>query len=633
MDKSKIHQVHVSVFFRSSLSCLPVEDKPTPKTQTTMATKINREALRQRIKTLAGLSDDERAALLELVNSKKYGLVWENHPEEVEERLRTHLPVLDEVPERYIPGSSPSSPNHILIEGDNLEALTALTYTHEGRIDVIYIDPPYNTGNRDFVYNDKYIDADDDYRHSKWLSFMSKRLRIAKRLLSDRGVIFISVDDNEQASLKILCDDIMGEGNYEGFVWKKKGGAGNTERILGCLTEYILCFFKKKKAGVFRYRDIKREYKYSDEKGGYNLEGIEKTNSGIYERPTMLFPIIDPKTGKHFYPKKGMRWTIGESSVYQAISKEKLYFNYEKGKVYYKKRDEDYQKSENVFYNLLLEHGSLAVAKDELESVLGDRELFDTPKPLSLLSHLIFIASTKTSIILDFFAGSGTTMHAVMQLNKEDGGHRQCILVTNNENKICEEVTYKRNKRVIEGYTTPKGVEVEGLRDNSLRYYRTRLLPRQRTNRNMRDLMAAATDLLCIKEDIFEELRIQNLEIRNIRKHVRLFGKGDRLMMVIYSEEAIPRIVEWLKTTPPLPSSEGWPKAGVCSNPIKIYTFSYTNYAYDDDFAEVEDRVQLCALPAAIYEAYRRVLPQENRYYDNEIIDGSDADEGKEDNQ
>jgi len=329
-------------------------------------------------------------------------------------------------------------------------------------------------------------------------------------------------------------------------------------------------------------------------------------------------------------------------------------------------------------------------------------------------------------------------MHAVMQLNKEDGGHRQCILVTNNENKICEEVTYERNRRVIQGYTTPKGVEVEGLRDNSLRYYRTRLLPRQRTNRNMRDLMAAATDLLCIKEDIFEELRIQNLEIRNIRKHVRLFGKGDRLMMVIYSEEAIPRIVEWLKTTPPLPSSEGWPKAGVCSkegwpkagvcskpnrvddrpgwaakdthnhskptpnpspggdaaappaptnattaippapidatttippapidattaapaipssegwpkagvcssegwpkagvctNPIKIYTFSYTNYAYDDDFAEVEDCVQLCALPAAIYEAYRRVLPQEDRYYDNEIIDGSDINEGKEGNQ
>lgn len=247
-------------------------------------------------------------------------------------------------------------------------------------------------------------------------------------------------------------------------------------------------------------------------------------------------------------------------------------------------------------------------------------------------------------------------MHAVMQLNKEDGGHRQCILVTNNENNICEEVTYERNRRVIEGYTTPKGVEVEGLKDNSLRYYRTRLLPRQRTNRNMRDLMAAATDLLCIKEDIFEEQEIKNLAIRNIRKHVRLFGKGSQYMLIIYNEEAIPRIVQWLKTTPPAPIDataaapaqsplergtaiaggyvkEGWPKTGACLNPIKVYTFSYTNYAYDDDFAEVEDRVQLCALPAAIYEAYRRVLPQEDRYYDNEIIDGSDANEGKEDNQ
>ena len=183
-----------------------------------MATKIDRDALRQHIKQLEGLTDDERAALLELVNTKKYGLVWENHPEDVEERLRTHLPVLEEVKERYIPGSTPSSPNHILIEGDNLEALTALTYTHEGKIDVIYIDPPYNTGKKDFRYNDSYVDNDDSYRHSKWLSFMSKRLRIAKRLLSDRGVIFISIDDNEQANLKLLCDGIFGESTFMGDV-------------------------------------------------------------------------------------------------------------------------------------------------------------------------------------------------------------------------------------------------------------------------------------------------------------------------------------------------------------------------------------------------------------------------------
>lgn len=295
-------------------------------------------------------------------------------------------------------------------------------------------------------------------------------------------------------------------------------------------------------------------------------------------------------------------------------------------------------------------------ASRQIENLFGSNSAFSYAKPTELIEYIVRLIGNASSIILDFFAGSGTTMHAVMQLNKEDGGHRQCILVTNNENNICEEVTYERNKRVIQGYTTPKGVEVEGLRDNSLHYYRTRLLPRQRTNRNMRDLMAAATDLLCIKEDIFEEQEIKNLAIRNIRKHVRLFGKGSQYMLIIYNEEAIPRIVQWLKTTPPAPTDEttaapaqsplergtaiaggyvkeGWPKTGVCLKPIKVYTFSYTNYAYDDDFAEVEERVQLCALPAAIYEAYRRVLPQEDRYYDNEIIDGSNTNEGKEDNQ
>ena len=180
-----------------------------------MAKQFDRSALRRRIQQLEGLADDERTQLLELLETKKYGLVWEDKTEEVEERLRRNLPVLDEVKERRIL-NNPDSPNHVIIEGDNLEALNVLSYTHEGRIDVIYIDPPYNTGNRDFVYNDRFVDTDDSYRHSKWLSFMSKRLRLAKRLISDRGVIFISIDDNEQANLKLLCDEVFGERNFTG---------------------------------------------------------------------------------------------------------------------------------------------------------------------------------------------------------------------------------------------------------------------------------------------------------------------------------------------------------------------------------------------------------------------------------
>src|SRR5574344_2981871 len=176
---------------------------------------MNKTELANKIKKLEGLTNEEKSALIELLRKqKKYGLVWEDKPEEVEERLRSELPVLTEVKERAIISDDPDAPNHILIEGDNLEALTALTYTHAGKIDVIYIDPPYNTGNKDFIYNDNFVDKEDSFRHSKWLSFMSKRLRIAKRLLSDKGVIFISIDDNEQAQLKLLCDEIFGADNY-----------------------------------------------------------------------------------------------------------------------------------------------------------------------------------------------------------------------------------------------------------------------------------------------------------------------------------------------------------------------------------------------------------------------------------
>lgn len=380
------------------------------------------------------------------IRGKKYGLVFEEHRENIDEVLENNLPVLTENTDLFIDHGGQMN---FLIEGDNLASLRLLEKTHKGMIDLIYIDPPYNTGNKDFIYDDNFVDSNDTFRHSKWLSFMEKRLRIAKNLLSEKGVIFISIDDNEQSTLKMLCDSIFGEGNFESIIWKKKGGAGNTERILGCLTEYVICFFKKKNAGVFRYRDIERIYKFCDENGGYNLEGIEKTNSGLYERPTMLFPIIDPTTNESFYPQDGMRWTIGKKGVEQALEQKKLYFDYKKHKVYYIKREEDYQKSENVFYNLLTEYGSLSVAKDELKEILGNREIFDTPKPTALISHLINLTSINNPTILDFFAGSGTTGHAVMKLNAEDGGNRKFILCTNNENNICRDVTYERIKRVI----------------------------------------------------------------------------------------------------------------------------------------------------------------------------------------
>ena len=340
---------------------------------------------------------------------------------------------------------------NLYIEGDNLDVLKLLQETYLGKIKMIYIDPPYNTGN-DFVYNDdfsqtanEYADASGQYDeqgnrlfqntesngrvHTDWLNMIYPRLKIAKDLLTDDGVIFISMADNELANQLKVCEEVFGKKNIEIFVWKKKGGAGNTERILGVLTEYIVCCFKEKKPKDLNYQEFKREYKFRDNKGEYNLEGIEKTNLGAYERKTMQFAIIDPKTGEEFYPSKDMRWTLGEITVKELLAKGKLFFDYKNRKVKRIKRAEDYDLSENVYYNLLTEEGSLAVAKDECYELLGNREIFDTPKPIALLKKLLMIASKNDSLILDFFSGSATTAHAVMQLNAEDGGNRKFIMV------------------------------------------------------------------------------------------------------------------------------------------------------------------------------------------------------------
>lgn len=432
--------------------------------------KIRREKMLKYLEKLKAINNDDEhiRAITEIenaLNEKKYGLVWEEHSEKVDEILEHSIPIFVDDEARKITKNENEAYN-FLLEGDNLHSLKLLEKTHRGEIDVIYIDPPYNTGNKDFIYDDSFVDKTDGYAHSKWISFMEKRIRISKRLMSDNGVIFISIDDNEQAQLKLLCDSVFGESNFESFIWKKKGGAGNTEKIVGCLTEYILCYFKKKKPGIIKYRNIDRVYKYEDEIGKYNLEGIEKTNLGTYYRPTMVFDIIDKKTGKHFTPGKDKRWTIGQQTVNDLQEIGKLFFDYKKNKVFRIKREDDYESAKNVYYNLLIDLGSLSVAKDEMKEIIGNRELFDTPKPIELIKHLVKISSKTNSIILDFFAGSGTTGHAVMQLNKEDGGNRKYILCTNNENNICEEVTYQRLKNI------------QNELPHNLKYFKTDFIPK-----------------------------------------------------------------------------------------------------------------------------------------------------------
>ena len=623
--------------------------------------KIDRAALRQKIQQLEGLSDDERAALLELTTTKRFGLVWEDKPETVEERLRDELPVLTEVKERALISDQPDAPNHILIEGDNLEALTALSYTHEGRIDVIYIDPPYNTGNKDFVYNDSYVDTEDSYRHSKWLSFMSKRLRIAKRMLSDKGVIFMSIDDNEQANLKMLCDEIFGEDKFMGDVaWQRSYSPRNDSKGISNEKEHILVYSKSENwipGKLPRTESMDSKYKNPD-------NDFAKWRSSDAFAPSaathqgMVYAIQHPNTGELIYPYKGACWPLQQDSMLEEMCKwapykyeqlndderraavcgvsveeirknvpaivlaipleesQKLFAEiYSKGpwpKFFFSNKGKGGIARKTYITNVTGKNvtnlwlhsdvGHTDEAKKEIAKIFGGEKPFDTPKPTRLIQRVLQIASTKSSSILDFFAGSGTTLHATMQLNAEDGGHRKCIMVTNNENGICREVTYERNKKVIQGYTTPKGQQVEGLHNNNLRYYRTEFIPRERTQRNMRALTAAATDLLCIKEDLYQELPVDSLQlsVKLSPKHVRMFGKGSKRMMVIYDERTIPYIVEGLKVEK-------------TTEPIKVYVFAPGPYAWDDDFAPVIDKVELCALPEAIYQAYKNVLPPKRK--------------------
>ena len=616
---------------------------PTVTAGMNAETKAN---LIRRVSTIDGLTDDERAALLELLRTDKtYGLVWENKPEDVEERLRDELPVLIEDESKRLTDGGDDAPNHILIEGDNLEALTTLAYTHAGKIDVIYIDPPYNTGNKDFVYNDSYVDSEDTYRHSKWLSFMSKRLRIAKKLLSDRGVIFISIDDNEQANLKLLCDEVFGLNNFISSLPRvtKKSGKDHSDNIAKN-HDFVLIYAKNISLAIFNgIKTEEKGYDNSDEfvakRGKYKLNQTLDYNS-LWYNPAMDFPIeVDGQIyyaggdeAKHRLRHQGIhdpkdwvwRWSqakfdFGLANGFVVFKKgrngvriyTKTYLNASIGKkgneyfIEYKDRETKMGSltfTENVFSN--------DNAKKDIEPIIGGNA-FDFPKPVSLITQICEICSHEDSTILDFFAGSGTTLHAVMQLNAEDGGHRRCILVTNNENGICENVTYERNKRVINGYTKPNGEAVEGLHGNNLRYYRTDFVGRSRSPQNLRKLVRLATDMLCIKEDLYaEQQAFAGQEV--VKQAFRYFEKGDKRMLIIYREEAVPLLVPLIEQFE-LPQGER----------IKVYVFSPSEDPWAGDFEDVQDKVELCALPMAILNAYKRVLPkrkEQNIYVDPDMV-------------
>ena len=254
-------------------------------------------------------------------------------------------------------------------------------------------------------------------------------------------------------------------------------------------------------------------------------------------------------------------------------------------------------KATKVPSNIIDEDVNVGTNEDAQKEMDSLNISFSYAKPSSLISYLSKMPfwEDKNITILDFFAGSGTTLHATMELNK-DGGHRKCILVTNNENNICEDVTYERNKRVINGYTTPKGEEIAGLTANTLRYYRTDYVSRRRSMRNMRKLMSLSTDILCIKEDLYTELPKFG-EQQTYPGVFRYFDNSKKRMMIIYREEAVSQLVDLIS-------------AADYDGKMKVYVFSPSEDPWEGEFEEVADKVELCALPQAIYNAYKRILPK-----------------------
>ena len=561
---------------------------------------MNKYELAKKINELEGLTNDEKSELIKLLRSqKKYGLVWEDKPEDAEQRMVNEQPVLVEVPERAILSDDAEAPNHILIEGDNLEALTALSYTHTGKIDVIYIDPPYNTGNKDFSYNDTFIDRENGYRHSMWLSFMDKRLEISKNLLSSRGTIFISIDDNELSQLKLLCDEIFGERNFIACpVRRRRKSQANLSKNISTIHEYVLIYRKniehelnKVEANLdldsFKNPD-------NDPRGPYTTMPCTNRGGTKYSVVTPTGNVIEDE------------WRFKKQTYDQLFEDNRIVFpRGGKGKPRYKLFLSEKQRGGVIPNSWWDELESNQEGAALLKQILGE-DAFSNPKPVGLITFIEKLSTLKDSTILDFFAGSGTTLHATMQLNAEDGGHRRCILATNNENGICENVTYERNRRVIQGYITPKGEKVPGLTRNNLRYYKTKFVPRDKSPKNLRNLMALSTDMLCIHNDTYIEKPFAGKNINN--KIARYFESNDgtKRMLVIYRAEAIQALVELMK--------EEFKNAESKENgKLMVYVFSPNGYAYDDEFEDVADYVSLCAMPDAVLNAYRRVLPKKRQ--------------------
>ncbi|MGN0974215.1 MAG: site-specific DNA-methyltransferase [Bacilli bacterium] len=518
--------------------------------------------------------------------SGKLGLIWDREkvPEDIVLECNKKIPVLKNISEKnIITSNNKCNNNNLLIEGDNFHSLSVLSYTHNESIDVIYIDPPYNTGSEDFVYNDKYVNSEDGYRHSKWLNFMDKRLKIARRLLKQDGVIFISIDDNEYAQLKLLCDEIFGENNLlsiHHMQVRYDNKSLNEDNDWQPVMEYVLIYAKRKNL----FKANKRCEEYDLSKFQYKITELTKgTTLKIGNKTVTIFKDgewkIEKGKGKIGLLKE--TWASGSIVRQSGTAAEFL------SKYLIKRKDQD---GLNVLYKIHnmgedglgyryvtgpkrhdairgkfysgvplerikeIENNGFSKKTRPISNYYdfsadfgnirneGGIPFNNGKKPIKMLKELINYHPNKNALVLDFFAGSGSTGHAVLELNKEDGGERRFILCTNNEislkdekefkkknnindetlieykkknNKkwlkfieekgICNSITYPRINNVINGYKNKKGLV------GNLLYFKTEFVEVNGSKDQLYyDLTEKCIPMLCIKENTHVLVRKDN---------------------------------------------------------------------------------------------------------------------------
>lgn len=545
----------------------------------------------------------------DLEKQQKFELVWRDISEAVETQLRDEMPVLIHDANLDVEGKLPSDRSHILIEGDNLHALHVLQATHQRAIDVIYIDPPYNRG-KDLIYNDTFVDKDDPCRHSKWLSFMSKRLVLAEQLLNEDGVMFISIDDNSQAQLRLLCDQVFGPRSFvANFVWIKKRKASNLDKSVRSITEYVLCYSKNGRSLIHPEDVVEEDKPYPF----YNTGNKRKVLS--FPKGVKFTSIDNQKLGPQtFRAKKTSVRLLDSVKIVKGVAQnafrlegewrysqvavdgmfragEEVVFKGTDFKPYLINKSEDRFK---LMRSLLSAEtygiGTNEDGTEELFQLIGKND-FDYPKPVSLV-HALLAAALRpdhNSLVLDFFAGSGTTLEAVARLNSETGASHQCILATNNENGICRDIAIPRVTAVLTGMNGRRKIR-EAL-PGSLSFFKTGFVKRSKSPDRMRAEIAKYTvDLIAVKEGTGKTvLRSANMSI--------LHGVNKTVVVAPGLESDHSRLCT---------AAENKVRPG---NRKVVYVFTWSDYGVEEEVAALWPGWDVNPLPAEMLAALRRLVP------------------------